>query len=108
MVVSIPERKARRAQQLRAAARSAMAELRAYAADRSGRFLVFGSAARDDMQYDSDFDVVVDFPAGSERAARDHVEFICQRFGLTPDVHLVSEASPALMSRVHRDAVALP
>ena len=108
MVVTVQERKTRRAEQLRAAAKSAIAKLRIYATERSGQFLVFGLAARNDMQFDSDFDVIVDFPLGAQSAARDYAEDICRSVGLTPDVHLISEASPTLMSRVSRDALTLP
>jgi predicted nucleotidyltransferase len=104
MVVTIADRKRRKVSQLRAATGDVIALLETYATKRSGRFLVFGSAARDNLRFDSDFDLLIDFPAESERAARDYAEKVAIEHGLKPDIHMVSEASPALMDRVHRDA----
>ena len=107
VVVTIAERKARAAGQLRAASREVMADLRAYASKHHGKFLVFGSTARDELGIDSDFDVVVDFPPDLERPARDYAEATCIDRGVRPDIYLVSEASDALMQRVRRDAIVL-
>ena len=107
MVATVAERKARKLEHLRSSSREVMAELRSYAARHHGRFLVFGSIARNEPRFDSDFDVVVDFPTTLERAARDYAEAACRRHGISPDVHLMSEASDGLMLRVRRDAVVL-
>jgi predicted nucleotidyltransferase len=108
MVVTIAQRKARKVEQLRSASQEVIAGLRAYALEHAGRFLIFGSVARGDIRPDSDFDAVVDFPASFERAARAYAEEACRRYGLTPDILLISDVSPQLMSRVRRDAVTLP
>jgi predicted nucleotidyltransferase len=68
-VVTVPERKVREAARRRAAARDVMVEAREFAAVHGGRFYVFGSVAEDRMKYDSDFDVVVDFPFAAETEA---------------------------------------
>jgi hypothetical protein len=107
IVVTVAERKARAVEQLRAASREVMADLRAYASKHRGKFLVFGSTARGELGPDSDFDVVVDFPAALERPARDYAEDVCIRRGIRPDIFLISEASEALLVRVRRDAVVL-
>jgi predicted nucleotidyltransferase len=107
MVATVAERKARKLEHLRSSAKQVMAELRSYARRHHARFLVFGSIARDEPRFDSDFDVLVDFPPALERAARDYAEAACRRHGLSPDVHLISEASDGLMLRVRRDAVVL-
>lgn len=104
MVVTLADRKRRKVGQLRSATSDVMALLGTYAAKRSGRFLVFGSAARGDLRFDSDFDLLIDFPLESERAARDYAEKVSIEHGLKPDIHMASEASPALMDRVRRDA----
>ena len=65
-IVTVSERKAREAARRRAAANLVMAEIREFGHLRGGRFFVFGSAAEDRMKYDSDFDVVVDFPSAGE------------------------------------------
>ena len=69
IVVTISEQRLREAERRRVAARTIMSDLKEYARARGGRFLVFG------LRYDSDFDVVVDFPADMEASAIDHVEF---------------------------------
>ncbi|HET7412251.1 MAG TPA: nucleotidyltransferase domain-containing protein [Pararhizobium sp.] len=104
MVVTLSDRKRQKVAHLRAATGNVVALLGSYAAKRSGRFLVFGSAARDDLRFDSDFDLLIDFPPQTERAARDYAERVAIEHGLKPDIHLMSEASAALMDRVRRDA----
>lgn len=84
------------------------AALATHALEHGGRYVVFGSFARGDIRPDSDFDLMVDFSAASERAARDVAEATCRKHGLVPDVHLKSEVSDALMRRLVRDGVALP
>jgi predicted nucleotidyltransferase len=108
MVVTIAERKARKVEHLSSASREVMSDLRAYASAHGGRFLVFGSTARQELRFDSDFDVVVDFPPQFERSARDYAEGVCLDHRVHPDIHLIAEVSDALMTRVQRDAVVLP
>lgn len=107
MVVTLAERKHRETERLRAAAASVAAELAAYAERHGGRFLAFGSAARAEITFSSDFDLIVDFPAQKERAARDYAEAACRRYDIRPDVHLLPDISPALAERVRRDGIVL-
>ena len=107
MIVTIAERKDRKRERLRAAAREVCAELARYATAHAGRYLLFGSFARGEERFDSDFDVLVDFPEPAARAAREFVEERCRFHGLTPDIHMRSEASPELLSRIARDGVPL-
>jgi len=93
---------------LRRASQQAIADLRAYAEAQGGRFLVFGSTARDDLKHDSDFDVIIDFPPGKGLEARLYTEELLRRHGLVPDVLLLSEASDGLLARVRHDALSLP
>jgi predicted nucleotidyltransferase len=107
-IVTVPERKAREAARRRAAARDVMSEAREFATIRGGRFYVFGSVAEDRIKYDSDFDVVVDFPAASEAEAAEFVEEACRRRDLPPDVHLKSRARERFLDRIRDHMVALP
>lgn len=107
-IVTVPERKAREAARRRAAAGLVMAEIREFGRLHGGRFFVFGSAAEDRMKYDSDFDVVVDFPASAETDAVEFVEQACQRRDLPTDVHLKSRASPRFLDRIRSHMVAVP
>jgi predicted nucleotidyltransferase len=108
MVVTVAERNARKLAQTRSAISAILAELRDFAAAHGGSFIVFGSAARDELGPDSDLDIVVDFPEPTERAARDFAEDAAYRHGITPDLVLLGEVGPGLMLRVKRDGVRLP
>ncbi|MDB5542759.1 MAG: uncharacterized protein JWQ89_4486 [Devosia sp.] len=107
MVVTIAARKAGKTERLQRAIAAAMQRLASYAAGHAGRFLVFGSAARGELRFDSDFDVVVAFPKAAERTARDYAEAISIELGLKPDIILIGDACSSLLERVHRDAVVL-
>jgi predicted nucleotidyltransferase len=107
-VVTVTERKDREAARRRAAADLVMSELKAFGTERGGRFLVFGSAAEDRMKFDSDFDVVVDFPADREAEALDFVEDACRRQNLPSDIHLMSQASDGFLDRIRGHMVQLP
>jgi predicted nucleotidyltransferase len=107
-IVTVPERKAREAARRRFAAQEVMAEARTFAALHGGRFYVFGSVAEDRMGYDSDFDVVVDFPTATEVEAAEFVEKACRRRALPSDVHLKSRASAKFLDRIRDHMVALP
>ena len=62
--------------------------------------MVFGSAARGDIRFDSDFDLVVDFPPAKERGALEFAERACVEHGLRPDLRLMSEISPHFVERI--------
>lgn len=108
MIVTIAERKAQAIERLRSAFASTKAALERHAVAHGGRYVVFGSFARDDIRTDSDVDLMVDFPGKSERAAREIAETACRADGLVPDVYLKSEVSDALMRRILRDGVNVP
>jgi predicted nucleotidyltransferase len=107
-IVTVPERKAREAARRRAAAREIIAEAREFATIRGGRFHVFGSAAADRIRFDSDFDVLVDFPVATETEAVTFVEDACRRRDLPSDIHLISTASARFLDRIRDHMVTLP
>lgn len=106
-VVTISQRKARETARRRAAAVTVMAELRIFAARHGGRFTIFGSVAEGRMSFDSDFDVIVDFPIEHEIAAVEFVEDLCRREKLPHDIHLGSLASRRFLDRIAEHAVTL-
>lgn len=59
---TIPERQAAEAARRSAAVADLLPELARYARTHGGRFLLFGSAAREQMKWHSDVDLLVDFP----------------------------------------------
>jgi predicted nucleotidyltransferase len=93
------------------ALRDALVALRAsltgYARANGGRFLLFGSAARGDLRYDSDIDVLVDFPEDRLAAAWRFVEDKCWRLGLEPDVMPFAWYKPSFLAHVAADTVEL-
>lgn len=103
MTVTIVNRKKMKESRMRSKMERVKEALASYVAGHVGRFVVFGSAARDEMRYDSDLDILVDFPAEVERDARDYAERVCIEHGIKPDLHLASEASSELLDRVSHD-----
>jgi predicted nucleotidyltransferase len=107
-IVTVAERKDREAARRRAAADAVMSDLRAFGAARGGRFLVFGSAAKDRMDFDSDLDVVIDFPIDDEIEAIDFVESTCRKRDLPADVHIKSRSSDRFIEAIRKEAIQLP
>ena len=99
-VVTVSERKARETLRLRKAAESIIAELPRHAAANHGRYLVFGSVATGTIRPGSDFDVLVDFPEETERAAIDAVETLCADHGIHADVHSTRTSGPGFLKRI--------
>ena len=60
--------------------------LAAYGRAHGGRFLIYGSAITGRLHYDSDVDLLMDFPARATSAAVDFVEETCARLKLRVDV----------------------
>jgi hypothetical protein len=52
----------------------------------AGRFLLFGSAARGQMRFDSDVDILVDFPPDTLDDAWNFAEHACWDRHLEPDI----------------------
>lgn len=103
MIVTVEDRKGREVSRLRGAIDGVRKLLTAYAAGHGGRYMIFGSAARGDIRFDSDFDVVADFPAAEERAAFEFAEVTCVQHGLKPDIRLMSEMSPGFIDRIRKE-----
>lgn len=61
-IVTLAERKAAEAERRRLAVAALRPAFAAYARAHGDRFLLFGSAARNEMRYDSDVDILLDFP----------------------------------------------
>src|SRR5580700_11265611 len=68
-IVTVAERKAAEAMRRQRAVADLRRVLDAYARGHGGRFLLFGSAARGQMRYDGDVDILVEFPPDRQGAA---------------------------------------
>jgi predicted nucleotidyltransferase len=107
MIVKIAERRQMQIDRIRLAIAEVEPALAAYARRHGGRFVVFGSAARDDLRHESDYDLMVDFALPVEREARDFAEKLCIDAGLRPDVHLKPDLPAAVLDRIARDGKVL-
>ncbi|MEO8715846.1 MAG: nucleotidyltransferase domain-containing protein [Acetobacteraceae bacterium] len=106
-VLTLRERKAAKIAALRDGVVALRASLAAYARGHSGRFLLFGSAARGELHYDSDVDILLDFPEAAEADAWRFAEDECWRLGLKPDILPLASCKPTFIAHVIGDAVEL-
>jgi predicted nucleotidyltransferase len=83
------------------------AALQDYARDHNGTFFIFGSVAKGNLRYNSDVDVLVDFPKGSISEAWRFCEDTCRQQGLTPDIRPKNLCSPKFLEKALLGAVEL-
>ncbi|HVC63105.1 MAG TPA: nucleotidyltransferase domain-containing protein [Acetobacteraceae bacterium] len=102
-IVTLAERKAAEAERRRQAVESLRAALTDYARAHAGRFLLFGSAARGTMRFDSDVDILVDFPPDALDDAWNFAERACFERGLEPDITPFSSCKGRFRERVTPD-----
>jgi predicted nucleotidyltransferase len=106
-VTTLAERKAAEAARRKRAADDAVRELLAYARERGGQFVVFGSYVTDTMRFDSDLDVFVDFPLDWTADAWRFVEDVGARLALPLDIHDARTTKPAFADRVRAKGLVL-
>ena len=102
-IITLPERKAAEAERRRRAVDDLRSALAAYARDHGGRFLLFGSAARGDMRYDSDVDLLVDFPPDAVDDAWNYAERACWDRRLEPDIMSDAWCRPEFLAHIEPD-----
>ena len=105
--LTLSERKAAKVAAMKDAIVELQPQLAAYAHAHGGRFVLFGSAARGDLRFDSDVDVLVDFPISEEAAAIIFAEDECVRRGLKGDVLSASMVDRRLRDRADREGQVL-
>jgi hypothetical protein len=107
LYLTLSERKAAQ----RAAIAQAVMELRAVLADcaraNGGRFLLYGSAARGDLNYDSAVNLLLDFPEDRQATAWRFAEQACWDRGVEPDIRPLAWCSHFFLNRVLTDAIVL-
>ncbi len=106
-ISTLPQRKAAEAARRRRVAGEAVRELRDYARSHGGAFVVFGSFVKDAMRFDSDLDVMVDFPVEASADAWRHVEAVCEKRAIPVDLHDARTTKPAFADRVRRTGLVL-
>lgn len=85
-VVTVQERKAERVRALTAAVAALKADLARHAAETGAVYTLYGSAARGDLRYDSDVDILVDAAPEVRHDAFSRVEESCASLGLRLDI----------------------
>jgi predicted nucleotidyltransferase len=106
-IVTLPELKAAEAARRSAAVADLTGVLAAYARAHGGRFILFGSAARGDMRFDSDADVLMDFPPRELDEAWKFAEQACWDRSLELDLIPYRWCKPEFLDHAMRDAKAL-
>lgn len=99
-IVTLAERKTAAVERKRQAMEALRPLLSNYARDRGERFLLFGSAARDELRVHSDVDIVVDFPRPLTDDAWIFAEEDCRTCGLTPDIRPRTWCSPSFLRHI--------
>ncbi|HEY8289400.1 MAG TPA: nucleotidyltransferase domain-containing protein [Acetobacteraceae bacterium] len=107
-IVTLPERKAEEAERRRCAVLTLREALSEYARAHGGRFLLFGSAARDTMRYHSDVDILVDFPAEALDEAWNFAERACWDRELDPDITPFAWCTERFLTRIAPDILVMP
>jgi predicted nucleotidyltransferase len=102
-IVTLKEHKTAETDRRRRAVVDLRSALAAYARHHGGRFLLFGSAARGDMRYNSDVDILVDFPPEQMDDAWNFAERACWDRRLDPDITPFSWCKGRFLERVTPD-----
>lgn len=102
-IITLTERKTAAAARRAAAVEAIVPVLSAYARDHGGRFLLFGSAARGQMKFDSDVDLLMDFPPETLDEAWKFAETACWDRNLKPDLIPYRWCKKAFLEHVDTD-----
>ena len=102
-IITLTERKAAEAVRRGSAVEALVPLLLDYAHRHGGRFLLFGSAARGQMKYDSDVDLLLDFPEAAFGAAWNFAETACWDRGLKPDLLPIGGCKLAFLDHIAPD-----
>ena len=102
-IVTLTERKSAEAERRAASVDGLVPVLAAYAREHGGRFLLFGSAARGQMRFDSDVGLLMDFPPETLSAAWVFAEAACWDRGLEPDLLPFGGCKPGFLAHIGPD-----
>ena len=106
-IVTLTERKTTEAARRRDAVAALIPVLTDYARTHGGRYLLFGSAARDTMTYHSDVDLLMDFPEDTLTDAWTFAEQACWNLGLEPDLLPYGGCKPKFLDHIAADTKVL-
>jgi predicted nucleotidyltransferase len=103
LVTTLSERKSAEAARRTEAVEVLVPMLAEYARQHGGRFLLFGSAARGSMKFDSDVDLLLDFPPEATSEAWGFAERACWDLDLEPDLLPYGGCKPAFLRHIAPD-----
>jgi predicted nucleotidyltransferase len=106
-IITLTERKTTEAARRAVAVEALMPVLAAYAREHGGRFLLFGSAARGQMKFHSDVDLLIDFPDFALDEAWRFAEAACWDRKLEPDLMPYAWCKRPFLEYVAKDAKVL-
>lgn len=75
-----------------------------YAKEKGGRFILFGSLARGEARFDSDVDLIIDFPPEWEGEAWRLAEDLCADLKIEADIQPLAWCEPKFVSRIMAEA----
>ena len=107
-VITLEERKRARVEEIRAGFARLRDALAGYGRAHGGKFWIYGSAAAGRVHFESDIDILVDFPEAKTSAALTFVEETSLRYKLKADAQPKSWCMPAFLERISKDALILP
>jgi predicted nucleotidyltransferase len=100
MYKTIEARKSEEAHRRNALADVLSDRLLSYARERGGRYILYGSLARKEARFDSDADLLVDFPPEFEGEAWRLAESLCAELGIEHDIKPVAWCDAAFLARI--------
>ena len=106
-VITLTERKRTEAGRRQRAVEALKPVLADYARKHGGRFILFGTARRQAMRYDSDVDILVDFSPEQDAAAWEFAEHACWERGLEPDLMRRAWCKPSFLEHIAADSETL-
>jgi predicted nucleotidyltransferase len=106
-IITLTERKVAEAARRAAAVEGVLPVLAGYARAYGGRYLLFGSAARRRMKFDSDVDLLMDFPSDAMSDAWRFAEVACWDRDLEPDLLPYAGCKREFLDHVAADIRAL-
>ena len=97
---TLDRRKSAEAERRNRAADFIAARLTDFAREKGGRYILFGSLARRDARFDSDVDMLLDFPPESEAEAWRLAESVCAELDMVSDIKPLGWCTPDFAARI--------
>ncbi len=108
MYRTLDERKREAAARRAAAPEALRARLEAFAIAHRGRYLIYGSLARGKARYDSDIDILLDFPEAAQGKAWRLAEDACAALDIDCDILPLAWARPRFLERALEVVIPIP